>query len=108
MTTPGKKPPRKKTNYSVTATPGERPQTVRSVRTEPIRVTLDLRPPFHARFKKWCNLAAASTDLPEVAMAPVLRLLVEELLTDQALAEKVQGRLVEIHAETQRTGKKPA
>ncbi|MEU3620741.1 hypothetical protein ABZ725_52210 [Streptomyces sp. NPDC006872] len=66
------------------------------VRTEPIRVTLDLKPKQHAELKRWCNGAAVDTGLPEVALAPVLRILGELLVDtkDKTLAERVRAELI--------------
>lgn len=63
------------------------------VRTEPIRVTLDLKPKQHRELKRWCNGAAADLDLSAVALAPVLRLLGEELLRDPELADRIRAEL---------------
>lgn len=54
-----------------------------AVRTDPIRVTLDLSPAQHRKLKAWCNSAAVELELSQVALAPVLRIL-GELLTDGA------------------------
>lgn len=51
------------------------------VRTEPIRVTLDLSPRQHRALKRWCAQAAVDLDLPQVPLVAVLRSL-GELLTD--------------------------
>ncbi|MFD4400831.1 hypothetical protein, partial [Kitasatospora sp. NPDC058478] len=56
----------------------------------------------HTKLKKWCNLTAAERDLPEVAMAPVLRLLVEELLVNKELAETIGIGLTDQYEEAQR------
>ncbi|MGW9441163.1 hypothetical protein [Streptomyces sp. NPDC055607] len=69
------------------------------VRTDPIRVTLDLSPAQHRNLKRWCNQAAADHDLPQVALARVLRLLGEELVEDEALAKRIGKRLVQLAAE---------
>ncbi|MFJ4343647.1 MULTISPECIES: hypothetical protein [unclassified Streptomyces] len=88
---------RRRTDYSKTASEGERTPTVQtSIRTLPIRVTLDLKPKAHAQLKSWCNAAAVDTGLPDVALAPVLRIL-GELLVDPKnteLAERVKAELV--------------
>lgn len=89
---------RRRTDYSKTATEGARTPVVRtSIRTEPIRVTLDLKPKQHAELKRWCNGAAVDTGLPEVALAPVLRILGELLTdpTDPTVAERVKQLLIE-------------
>ncbi|MFI1890747.1 hypothetical protein [Streptomyces jumonjinensis] len=64
-----------------------------SVRTAPIRVTLDLTPADHRALKRWCNATAVELDLPQVPLAPVLRLLGEELLNDPELAARIRTRL---------------
>lgn len=63
------------------------------VRTDPIRVTLDLSPKQHKELKRWCNGAAADLDLSAVALAPVLRLLGEELLQNPELADTIRAEL---------------
>lgn len=65
------------------------------VRTEPIRVTLDLAPKQHAELKRWCNAAAAELDLSAVGLAPVLRLLGEELVKNPELADTIKAHLRE-------------
>ncbi|MCX4429434.1 hypothetical protein [Streptomyces mirabilis] len=88
---------RRRTDYSKTATEGARTPVVKtSIRTEPIRVTLDLKPKQHAELKRWCNGAAVDTGLPEVALAPVLRILGELLVDpkDKTLAERVRAELI--------------
>lgn len=62
-------------------------------RTKPIRVTLDLRPTVHRRLKRWAATAAVTADLPVVPLAVVLRVLSDELLADEQLAERVLKRL---------------
>ncbi|MFJ8301745.1 hypothetical protein ACIQ9R_38410 [Streptomyces sp. NPDC094447] len=74
-------------------------EAAKKVRTEPIRVTLDLSPTQHRALKRWCNQAAADHDLSQVALARVLRLLGEELVQDDALSSRIGKRLVEMAAE---------
>lgn len=71
------------------------PPALPDVRKEPIRVTLDLRPMFHKKLKRWCNTAALEQDLSRVDLSAVLRVLADELLEDDRLAEKVARRLKE-------------
>ncbi|MFC7535706.1 hypothetical protein, partial [Actinoplanes sp. GCM10030250] len=89
---------RRRTDYSKTATEGERTTKVvqKSLRTTPIRVTLDLKPKAHQDLKRWCNNAAVATGLPEVALAPVLRILGEMLVDpdNRELSERVKEELV--------------
>ncbi|MGW8558151.1 hypothetical protein [Streptomyces tubercidicus] len=71
------------------------PTAPRSVRTDPIRVTLDLSPADHRALKRWCNSAAVELDLSQVPLAPVLRILGKELVDDPDLAARVRTRLEE-------------
>ncbi|GGZ30484.1 hypothetical protein [Streptomyces nitrosporeus] len=64
-----------------------------SVRTKPVRVTLDLAPGDHRDLKRWCNQTAVALDLSQVPLAPVLRLLGQELLANPALADRIRNRL---------------
>ncbi|MEV5205679.1 hypothetical protein [Streptomyces sp. NPDC053720] len=69
------------------------PTVPRSVRTAPVRVTLDLSPADHRALKRWCNTAAAELDLPQVPLAFVLRILGKQLLDDPDLAARVRADL---------------
>lgn len=71
------------------------PAAPRSVRTKPVRVTLDLAPPDHAALKRWCHGAALDLDLSDVPLAAVLRVLGKRLLDDPALAATVRTALAE-------------
>ncbi|WP_457541699.1 hypothetical protein [Streptomyces filamentosus] len=85
---------RRRTDYKKTASEGAHAPVVQtSIRTEPIRVTLDLKPKQHRELKRWCNGAAAELDLSAVALAPVLRLLGEELVRNPELAETIKAEL---------------
>ncbi|NQE72683.1 MULTISPECIES: hypothetical protein [Nocardia] len=90
--------PRRRTDYSKVAVEGERtPKVVqKSLRTTPIRVTLDLKPKAHQDLKRWCNNAAVATGLPDVPLAPVLRILGEILVDpkNQELSERVKQELI--------------
>ncbi|MFJ4577621.1 hypothetical protein ACIP4W_41035 [Streptomyces sp. NPDC088846] len=69
------------------------PTIPRSVRTAPVRVTLDLSPADHRALKRWCNSSAAELDLSQVPLASVLRILGKQLLADQELAARVRAEL---------------
>ncbi|MCY0923702.1 MULTISPECIES: hypothetical protein [Streptomyces] len=62
-------------------------------RTTPIRITVDVRPTLHRRLKRWCNGTALERDLSSVELSAVFRILADELLEDEKLAEKVAKRL---------------
>ncbi|MFE0654463.1 hypothetical protein ACFVZH_38630 [Streptomyces sp. NPDC059534] len=74
-------------------------EAAQKVRTEPIRVTLDLSPTQHRALKRWCNQAAADHDLSQVPLARVLRLLGEELVDNDALAFRIGEKLKVMAAE---------
>ncbi|SCF75524.1 hypothetical protein [Streptomyces sp. Ncost-T10-10d] len=58
-----------------------------------MRVTLDLSPADHRALKRWCNITAAALELSQVPLAPVLRILGQQLLADQELAARVRAEL---------------
>ncbi|MFF3788046.1 hypothetical protein [Streptomyces sp. NPDC001933] len=69
------------------------PTVPRAARITPVRVTLDLSPADHRALKRWCNITAAALELPQVPLAPVLRILGKQLLADQELAARVRAEL---------------
>ncbi|MFB7852422.1 hypothetical protein ACFC34_36150 [Streptomyces sp. NPDC056053] len=71
------------------------PTHTSAVRSDPIRVTLDLKPKDHRALKRWCNQAAADLDLSHLSLAAVLRLLGEELIRSTRLARCIRGRLLD-------------
>ncbi|MFJ7200944.1 MULTISPECIES: hypothetical protein [unclassified Streptomyces] len=71
------------------------PTRASAVRSDPIRVTLDLKPENHRALKRWCNQAAADLDLSQLPLAVVLRLLGEELIRSTRLARCIRGRLLD-------------
>ncbi|MGW1935011.1 hypothetical protein [Streptomyces sp. NPDC001919] len=75
------------------------PEAAARVRTEPIRVTLDLSPTQHRALKRWCNAAAADLDLSQVPLSRVLRLLGEELVESEDLASRIGEKLKVMAAE---------
>jgi hypothetical protein len=77
-------PNRRRDRYGAAANRTEAPRTQAPapVRTDPIRVTLDLSPRQHRELKAWCNAVAVEAGLPQVALAPVLRILGEVLASE--------------------------
>ncbi|MEW1616489.1 hypothetical protein [Streptomyces sp. NPDC088744] len=73
-----------------------------TIRTTPIRVTVDLAPGLHKALKRWCNGAALDLDLTDVALAQAARALVVEL-TEPEVANRLPG-LEERVRERLRTG----
>ena len=62
-------------------------------RVKPVRLTLDLAPAAYRELQEFCTAAAVALEQPRVAGADVLRSLLAELATDEALAIRVQSRL---------------
>ena len=75
------------------------PASAETIRTTPIRVTVDLAPQIHKALKRWCNGAAHDLDLTDVALAQAARALVLELTEPDptkrlpGLDERVRERL---------------
>lgn len=63
------------------------------VRTTPVRVTVDLAPAEHAALVQWCAQTALDLGRPRVPNQAVLRVLVERLTRDPALAEEIRQQL---------------
>jgi hypothetical protein len=53
-------------------------------RTKPVRVTVDMPPPLHRKFKDWLGAAAEDLDVADVKAAEVLRVLVARLVSSNA------------------------
>uniref|UniRef100_A0AAU2AJQ0 Uncharacterized protein n=1 Tax=Streptomyces sp. NBC_00093 TaxID=2975649 RepID=A0AAU2AJQ0_9ACTN len=95
-------PPRRRRKKGANAFVDEEeatPAHAETIRTTPIRLTVDLVPPLHKAVKRWCNGAALDLDLTDVALAQVARALLAELTEpDQTrrlpgLEERVRERL---------------
>lgn len=69
------------------------PAPAAAPRVKPVRITLDLAPAAYRELQEFCTAAAIALERPRVAGADVLRSLLAELTTDEALAARVQGRL---------------
>lgn len=64
-----------------------------SVRTTPVRVTVDLAPTTHSALKRWAAEAAEASGQPGVSNQAVLRALVEQLLADPELASTIHQQI---------------
>lgn len=60
-----------------------------AMRSAPVRVTLDLDPYQHRQLTEWCT-AAAELDRPSIKAAPVLRVLLDLLVSDPELSARVR------------------
>lgn len=81
--------------YNLSANRGgnKAPEQPAELRTKPVRVTVDYAPGVHRKLKRFCNATAAEFDLSRVDLSAVLRILSDELLNDEKLAERVYERL---------------
>ncbi|MGH4007388.1 MAG: hypothetical protein ACRDTH_04340 [Pseudonocardiaceae bacterium] len=64
-----------------------------SVRTKPVRRSVDLSPTYHVRLTQWCAEAADLIGAPRVTGQDVIRALVARLLMDEALARRIRADL---------------
>ncbi|HKR52168.1 MAG TPA: hypothetical protein VJT72_21825 [Pseudonocardiaceae bacterium] len=64
-----------------------------SVRTKPVRRSVDLSPTYHVRLTQWCAEAADLIGTPRVTGQDVIRALVARLLMDEALARRIRADL---------------
>jgi len=66
-----------------------RPRRSATVRTKPVRTTVDMAPELHRRLKRWVADAADELEVTEVPLADVVRVLVRRLVDDEDLAAVV-------------------
>lgn len=66
-----------------------------AVLTERVRRTVDLSPVAHRGLTQWCAETAEMAGVARVTGQSVLSSLVDELLSDPALAERIRNRLQE-------------
>ena len=62
-----------------------------SVRTKPVRRSVDLSPSHHASLTRWCADTAAEIGVTRVTGQDVIRALVARLLADQTLARRIRA-----------------
>ena len=86
---------RKRTNYDATMDSREEAPSAgaTAVRTRPVRITVDLPPSEHRRFKRWLNDAAGELDWATVPAAEVVRVLLDQLDQDPELSDRVRSSL---------------
>lgn len=89
------KPRRKRTNYDATLDSREEASEAghTAVRTRPVRITVDLAPADHRRFKRWLDDTAAELDWATVPAAEVVRVLLDQLDQDPELSARVRSSL---------------
>lgn len=66
-----------------------KPKRLATVRTKPVRTTVDMAPELHRRLKRWLADAADEIEVTDVPLADVVRVLVRRLVEDDALAAAV-------------------
>jgi hypothetical protein len=74
---------------------GSRAPAAPAVRTAPVRITVDLSPVDHRNLKRWCDETAHQLGRASVAGADVVRVLLDRLHADPALARDVVDGLAQ-------------
>ncbi|MGH3972242.1 MAG: hypothetical protein ACRDS9_02795 [Pseudonocardiaceae bacterium] len=64
-----------------------------SVRTKPVRRSVDLSPAYHVKLTQWCAETADLIGATRVTGQDVIRALVARLLMDETLARKIRADL---------------
>jgi hypothetical protein len=73
----------------------DRPAPRGTVRTRPVRTTVDLAPELHRALKRWTSDAAEEVGVPELPLAAVMRVLIRQLTEDGRLSAAVVSDLRE-------------
>lgn len=60
-----------------------------TLRTKPVRLTVDMTPELHRKLKRWAADAADEIEAADVPLAEVVRALVRRLAEDDQLAAQV-------------------
>lgn len=72
-----------------------KPGSATARRTRPVRITTDLEPPLHRRFKAWIDDAQEELDVASLPGAEVVRSLLHQLLSDRELSARILDDLRE-------------
>jgi hypothetical protein len=64
-----------------------------TVRTRPVRTTVDLTPELHRALKRWITDAAEQVGVPELPLAAVMRIVIRQLTEDDRLSAAVVAAL---------------
>lgn len=65
------------------------PRRRATIRTRPVRTTVDMSPELHRRLKRWLADASDELEVTDVPLAMVVRVLVRRLVEDDDLAAAV-------------------
>lgn len=72
------------------------PRRPATLRTKPVRTTVDMAPELHRKLKRWLGDAADELEVTDVPLADVIRVLVRRLTDDDDLAARVLEDLREL------------
>lgn len=64
-----------------------------TLRSEPVRITVDLAPSAHAQLVRWCTEAAKELGRARVSQSEVVRALLEEIAVNSELDAAIRARL---------------
>ncbi|MFB4197744.1 hypothetical protein [Streptomyces carpaticus] len=69
----------------------DRAATAPVVRTEPVRITVDLTPEQHRALRRWCAMTVVETEVPQAPQAEVVRALIDLLVGGDPEAPGLQA-----------------